>query len=133
MKTIVDFESCLLDVRILKLLIRRAVERGDSFYGLSVNNVARKLNGQPMKGGGYKPIEPDWRQEVSSMMNVLDHQGLVYYIKRSRARYFPSNRIVLEYAIWEEKKTHRDLELRAIEERMGPTLPAPFPATVAVH
>lgn len=88
-----------LDAKILKLLVERAIICSKNFYGLSFRNIIRALDGKSIRGGGffYSRMSIKKTGEVKAALRTLKRGGLVYTIKRSKLRYFPSTRAVVAH------------------------------------
>lgn len=93
-----------LDITVLNLLIHRALDRADSFYGLSLHNIIRATHGFKMYGGAPKFT----RKEIGVVRRaliLLERSGLAYQIRRSKSRWFPSSRAIARHGIAEGYQT----------------------------
>ncbi|MBA7700054.1 hypothetical protein ES703_108760 [subsurface metagenome] len=102
--TDLDLPTDPLDLKILNLLVRHALKYAGNFYGLSLHNVIRTINGYKMRGGAPKFTLKEIG-EVRRALLTLERNGLAYQIKRSRSRWFPSSRGVALHGIAEGSQT----------------------------
>lgn len=87
-----------LDWKILVILIKRSLERPDSFYGLSIKNILHLVNGFGLRG--KLDFSREQVSEVKRALRTLERHDppLIYSISASRKnRYFPSSLVVAAY------------------------------------
>lgn len=93
-----------LDARILHILIRHALDRPKTFFGLSSTNLLRAVHGQGMRGSSRR-FTLNEIGEVRHALLTLERDGLAYYIKRSKPRWFPSARAITLHGFAEGSQT----------------------------
>lgn len=93
-----------LDLKILSLLVRHALKYAKNFYGLSLHNIIRDINGFKMHGGAPKFTRKEIG-EVRRALLLLERNGLAYQVKCSKLRWFPSSRAVVLHGIAEGPQT----------------------------
>lgn len=86
------YNGCLelLDIRILNILVERAILRPKMFFGISPRKILKFLNMRPTRENVGK---------VRTALNVLEREGLVYTMKASPRKYFPSTKAVEAHGI----------------------------------
>lgn len=99
-----DLPTDPLDLKILSLLVRHALKRAGNFYGLSVHNITRDVNGFKMYGGAPKFT----RNEIGVVRRallVLERNKLAYQIKHSKTRWYPTPHAVALHGMAEGSQT----------------------------